>query len=634
VGYDLTPDYLPLIGTDVSNEMHGVRSSVYIRVPFFVPDASLYSDLTFRMKYDDGFVAYLNGVEIASRLVPSPVVWTSTATSYHDDLLAVVFEEISLPDGDDLLITGTNVLAIHGMNNVVGSSDLLFLPELEGAGPLRLNTEKKRYFQQPTPGATNGTGSVDLGPIIGLVSNTPAIPSAEEDLFVTATVTEGTADVVSVAMRYRVMFSGEVAVTMYDDGAHGDGGVDDDVYGAVIPAAAYSEGEMIRYCVQAVDDAQATSRWSLASDNIEYLGTVVDDPSLTNQLPVLHWFVENPGWYTNEWGANNRNWTNACLFYEGRFYDNVQVRVRGGTAAWWVNPPFKFDFHKGHYFTYSTNHPPAEEINIISRMASSSPDVVAFRARASSPKGGEDLFVRGDYKGHLSAWGETIDLYDVAGTLISSMTYTGAPSDQQRYLRITEFMYDPRDPPSGPYEDGHFEYIELKNTSSNTLDLTDVHVSVGIQFAFTNGVTNLGPGELLVLARNPEAFATRYDTNSITVVGPYEGRLSNNGEELKLEDASNETILAFNYSDGWCTNTDGHGYSLTIVDPEGDYDTWGASNRWRSSAVFDGSSGWDDREARKIRKEWEDLKVAAESFVCACEAGVYTGNVPETDRHA
>ena len=31
----------------------------------------------------------------------------------------------------------------------------------------------------------------------------------------------------------------------------------------------------------------------------------------------------------------------------------------------------------------------------------------------------------------------------------------------------------------------------------------------------------------------------------------------------------------------------------------------------------------DDKEAKKIRKEWEDLKVAGESFVAACEKGVF-----------
>lgn len=38
-----------------------------------------------------------------------------------------------------------------------------------------------------------------------------------------------------------------------------------------------------------------------------------------------------------------------------------------------------------------------------------------------------------------------------------------------------------------------------------------------------------------------------------------------------------------------------------------------------------------DTEANKIRKEWEDLKTLAESFVLACEAGVYSSNNEELD---
>ncbi len=44
-----------------------------------------------------------------------------------------------------------------------------------------------------------------------------------------------------------------------------------------------------------------------------------------------------------------------------------------------------------------------------------SPNVVAFRARAVSPRGGERLFVQGNYNGHLSAWGESLTLTDEQG---------------------------------------------------------------------------------------------------------------------------------------------------------------------------------------------------------------------------
>ena len=51
-----------------------------------------------------------------------------------------------------------------------------------------------------------------------------------------------------------------------------------------------------------------------------------------------------------------------------------------------------------------------------------SPNTKAFRSRATGPTGGESLFVVGPYDGHLSALGETIELRNTAGTLVSSYT--------------------------------------------------------------------------------------------------------------------------------------------------------------------------------------------------------------------
>lgn len=59
-----------------------------------------------------------------------------------------------------------------------------------------------------------------------------------------------------------------------------------------------------------------------------------------------------------------------------------------------------------------------------------SPNVRAFRSRATSPRGGQGLFVQGNYKGHLSNSGETIDLFDLPGRLVDTLTYTAAMGDR------------------------------------------------------------------------------------------------------------------------------------------------------------------------------------------------------------
>ena len=54
---------VPFVNTDVGPTMSNITATAYIRLPFTVSDPSSVSLLTLKMRYDDGFVAYLNGVE-------------------------------------------------------------------------------------------------------------------------------------------------------------------------------------------------------------------------------------------------------------------------------------------------------------------------------------------------------------------------------------------------------------------------------------------------------------------------------------------------------------------------------------------------------------------------------------------
>ena len=53
--------------------MYGINSSVYWRVPFSVTNPADIASLRFRARYDDGFVAYLNGVEVGRSNAPPAV---------------------------------------------------------------------------------------------------------------------------------------------------------------------------------------------------------------------------------------------------------------------------------------------------------------------------------------------------------------------------------------------------------------------------------------------------------------------------------------------------------------------------------------------------------------------------------
>ncbi|MEC7862882.1 MAG: chitobiase/beta-hexosaminidase C-terminal domain-containing protein, partial [Verrucomicrobiota bacterium] len=165
IGYDNSTKYIPHIGDggDVKSVMRGINASIYIRIPFNLTDASGISNLTLWMKWEDGFVAYLNGKKIHSISAPDNPEWNSSSTSNRsNENDAITFFEYPVSGP---LQKGQNILAIQGMNGSQSSSDFLVSPELT-AKKTNLNSPQNGYFLEPTPGTINGKR------IDGLVSDT------------------------------------------------------------------------------------------------------------------------------------------------------------------------------------------------------------------------------------------------------------------------------------------------------------------------------------------------------------------------------------------------------------------------------------------------------------------------------
>ncbi len=132
IGYDEDTTYLSEFGSggNLGNNLNGQNTTLYLRIPFDVSDTTTFASLTLRMKYDDGFAAYLNGEPIASANAPSPLTWQSGASGNNPDGNATSFEDFQIDASQ--LRDGRNVLAIQGLNNGLGSSDMLTSPELTG----------------------------------------------------------------------------------------------------------------------------------------------------------------------------------------------------------------------------------------------------------------------------------------------------------------------------------------------------------------------------------------------------------------------------------------------------------------------------------------------------------------------
>ncbi|WP_193211209.1 chitobiase/beta-hexosaminidase C-terminal domain-containing protein [Luteolibacter marinus] len=142
--------YAGLIGLDVEAEMKGNATSALMRFNFTPDEVGAISSLRLKMNCDDGYVAWLNGVEVARKNVPASVSWNSTATASSDGL---VVETIDISSHLGLLMANVpNTLAIQGFNTSAGSADFLVMPNLvAGAAVL----SKEEFYTQPTPGAAN-----------------------------------------------------------------------------------------------------------------------------------------------------------------------------------------------------------------------------------------------------------------------------------------------------------------------------------------------------------------------------------------------------------------------------------------------------------------------------------------------
>jgi hypothetical protein len=83
VGFDTGTNYTGGFATDLQAQMLNSNASAYLRVPFSVPDASQFQDMKLRMRYDDGFIAYLNGTEVFRTNAPANATWNSAGTRLH-----------------------------------------------------------------------------------------------------------------------------------------------------------------------------------------------------------------------------------------------------------------------------------------------------------------------------------------------------------------------------------------------------------------------------------------------------------------------------------------------------------------------------------------------------------------------
>ncbi len=112
---------------DVDESQPGF-SSLYIRKSFNVDSLGDVEGLALSIDYDDAFIAYLNGEEVA-RFASAPtdeiVPFDALSEAQREANGAQIF---GIPEG--IVRLGDNVIAIQGFNATLDSSDFSLIPEL------------------------------------------------------------------------------------------------------------------------------------------------------------------------------------------------------------------------------------------------------------------------------------------------------------------------------------------------------------------------------------------------------------------------------------------------------------------------------------------------------------------------
>jgi hypothetical protein len=154
-------------------------------------------------------------------------------------------------------------------------------------------------------------------------------------------------------------------------------------------------------------------------------------------------------------------------------------------------------------------------------------------------------------------------------------------------MRITEIMYRPLEEAGD--DSGRYEFIELRNTGTAPLDLSGCSLS-GVRHTFSNGTVIAG-GAFVLLVKNPADFVQRYP--DVPFDGVYWGGLDQGGETIRLRNSEGNTFVSVRYdaSPPWPQGANGMGYSLVLLDPDGDPDD---PENWRASTNIHGSPGTGD----------------------------------------
>lgn len=127
-----TGGFNDLVQTDLSGAMKNRQTTAWVRHSFDAPSPLGYDTLSLKIRYNDGFIAYLNGREIARRNAPAAPLWNSSATTARSIQETLLPETIDVSAATPFLVPAGNVLAIHWLTASLDDGNALLDVDLSG----------------------------------------------------------------------------------------------------------------------------------------------------------------------------------------------------------------------------------------------------------------------------------------------------------------------------------------------------------------------------------------------------------------------------------------------------------------------------------------------------------------------
>ena len=374
----------------VLGDMQNGYLSVFLRKEFTIAPDGIPNALTLGCYHDDGAVVYINGVEVGRFSVDAgPVAFPPPANFANGHEAS--WSSLSISGAAAYLVQGTNVIAIHGINETFGSSDFSIDAELA------TGTTASGDDFSPTPGAANSSFALNSPPQIRQVDHFPKEPKSGEAVVVSAKVTDPDG-VLAVSLEYQIVEPGDyfcqflkfstngnanpdprfedpaewTSIAMTDDGSGGDSLANDSLFSVTLPSVLQSHRRLIRYRISVrdppgaevkvpyLDDPQPNFAYFVYDGTPEWSGVIRpgDSPvtypgDLMSSIPTYFLLSKNEWVDDSQFGGYSGSeylWP-GTMVYDGKVYDHIQYRPRGGVHRYQYGKNFwKFDFPRGHRF--------------------------------------------------------------------------------------------------------------------------------------------------------------------------------------------------------------------------------------------------------------------------------------------